>query len=226
MTVYFISGIDTDVGKTFATGMFARYLAKNGRRVITQKMVQTGVSGTLADDILVHRKLMGIEPLPCDHSGETCPLVFRMPASPHLAAEREGTVIDLSRIDVSTRRLLDEFDIILLEGAGGLHVPLTQECLIADYVQQRQYPLVLVTSGKLGSINHTLLTLESAAHRNIPIAGLVYNHAHATDAVIRDDSIRYFKNTLKKYGREGAFVEMPTIDLADISDIDFSPLLL
>lgn len=92
-TVTCVSGIDTDIGKSVATGLMARSLSLLGYSVITQKLVQTGCRG-VAEDILRHRQLMGVDLLPEDQSGLTCPYVFSKPCSPHLAAELEGTVID------------------------------------------------------------------------------------------------------------------------------------
>ena len=89
-----ITGIDTGVGKTLITGLFARHLRAAGHSVITQKLVQTGCAG-MSEDILLHRRLMGIDLTDADRQGITCPYVFALPASPHLAASAEGRVIDL-----------------------------------------------------------------------------------------------------------------------------------
>ncbi|MBU0959939.1 MAG: dethiobiotin synthase, partial [Proteobacteria bacterium] len=99
-----ISGIDTDIGKSVATGLMARSLSSSGYSVITQKLVQTGCHG-VAEDIQRHRQLMGIDLLPEDLNGLTCPYVFSKPCSPHLAAELEGTAVDPERIRKATERL-------------------------------------------------------------------------------------------------------------------------
>jgi len=218
MSVYFITGIDTNIGKTYATGLAARFLRQRGVSVITQKIAQTGTAGAIADDILLHRRLMGIDPLPEDLDGTTCPYLFRFPASPHLAAEWENAQIDPKHITDCTARLLEKFDIVLLEGAGGINVPILRDYLIADYVQEHRYPTIVVTSGRLGSLNHTLLTLEAAASRNIPVVGLVFNHYPPPDTVIRND-------TLDIFCRRNVLVEMPEMDLGNIPDVDFSAIL-
>jgi dethiobiotin synthetase len=224
MSIYFITGIDTGIGKSFAAGLAARFLSRRENFVVTQKIVQTGVTGTIADDILLHRRLMEIEPLAEDLDGTTCSYLFKFPASPHLAAERENRMIDPARITSATKRLLEKFDIVLLEGAGGLFVPLQRNYLIADYVRELQYPVILVTSGRLGSINHTLLTFDAITHRNIPFAGIVFNRFPECDRVIQNDTLRLFRNTLAKLGRSDALVEMPKIDFGAIPDVDFSPI--
>jgi len=219
MSVYFITGIDTDIGKTYATGLAARFFRQRGASVITQKITQTGTAGAIADDILLHRRLMGIEPLPEDLDGTTCPYLFRFPASPHLSSELENAQIDPKYITDCTARLLEKFDIVLLEGAGGINVPICRDYLISDYVQEHRYPTIVATSGRLGSINHTLLTLEAAASRNIPVVGLVFNHYPLPDPVIRDDTLGIFRHKIA-----GALVEMPEIDLGSIPNIDFTPI--
>ena len=91
--IYFVSGIDTDCGKTFVTGSLARELMQSGFNVATQKLIQTGCEG-ISEDILVHRQLMGIEPQDYDRSGISCPIVFTHPCSPHLAAKIDNKGID------------------------------------------------------------------------------------------------------------------------------------
>lgn len=224
MSVYFITGIDTDIGKTFTTGLMARYLMKQGLRVVTQKIVQTGMTQRVSDDILTHRRLMEIEPFAEDLNGMTCPYVFSFPASPHLAAEMENRNIDSSVITSYTNRLLETFDTVLLEGAGGLHVPIKRNFSTVDYINERKYPIVITSSGRLGSVNHTLMTLESVVCRKIPLAGIVFNHHPPSNALICNDSLKIFREQLRQYGRDGALVEIPAIDLQNIPDIDFSPL--
>ena len=213
--IYFICGIDTDVGKTYATSLIAKHLRERGVNAITQKIVQTGVTGPISDDVAMHRKIMGMPLTEQDLNGDTCPYIFHLPASPHLAARKESQEIYSHRITEATEKLLEHFDVVLLEGAGGLNVPLRDDLLLSDYVAERNYPMILVTSGKLGSINHTLLTLESAALRRIPCLGMVYNHFGSTPGL---DSLEYFR----KYG---PVVEIPILNQRDtMPNIDFSPL--
>ncbi len=195
-----ISGIDTDIGKTVATGLMARTLLSQGYSTITQKIVQTGCSGP-ADDIKTHRRLMGIDLVPEDFSGLTCPYTFRKPCSPHLAAELEQKMIDYERITGATEELAANYEFVLLEGAGGLLVPLTREISFLDYLQKQKYPLIIVSSPRLGSINHTLGALELAKGRGIEVKGVVFNcHGNSYDNDIRRDSRKIFGAYLLKYG--------------------------
>jgi dethiobiotin synthetase len=191
--------------------------------------VQTGHSDStsIADDILLHRRLMNLDLLPEDRKGETCPFAFEFPASPHLAAALEHRTVEPSMITAATQRLLLKYEIVLLEGAGGLYVPLTRNYLTADYVQDCGYPLILVTSGKLGSINHTLLTLEAIQTRKIPLAGIVFNQYRQqgqTNETIQQDSLEYFRYALEKIGYKNIIAEIPAIDFNAVPDIDFSAL--
>ena len=95
--VLFISGIDTNIGKTYTTGILARALAEKGKTVITQKMIQTGCT-EISEDIEMHRQLQDIPFTEEDKAGLTCPYIFTYPSSPHMAAERDGRTIDLSTI--------------------------------------------------------------------------------------------------------------------------------
>lgn len=194
--IYFISGTDTDAGKSYATGLLAKMLKKEGANVITHKFIQTG--GDIID-IKIHRDVMG-EPL-CkdDCEGITSPVVFSYPASPHLAAQLDDRDIDFETIEGSFSELSAKYDIILTEGAGGLHVPLKDLYTTLDYLQEKQLPLIFVTSGKLGSINHTLLSLETCRHRGVKVVMLVYNTYFDDDAIISADTFSYFERYLAVY---------------------------
>jgi dethiobiotin synthetase len=193
--IYFISGIDTDCGKTYITGHLARHLKGKGLNVITQKLIQTGDSG-VSEDIEEHRRLMGVELYPEDIDGTTCPIIFSFPASPHLAAKIDNRYVDFDLIRQSTKILSGKFDLVLLEGAGGLHVPITEEVKMIDYIKENSYPLILVSSSKLGSINHTLLSIESCFNNGIDLQMVIYNRLPDSDEVIAEDSYRIIQNYL------------------------------
>lgn len=203
-----LAGIDTGIGKSVATGLMARHLHEQGRSVITQKLVQTGCSGR-SDDILVHRRLMECGWLEEDEKRLTCPYTFSFPGSPHLAARLDQTVIDPARITEATWRLQEKFEWVILEGAGGLMVPLNDQQTLLDHIGSRGYPLILVTSSRLGSINHTLMSLEILRTRKLHLAGLIYNiFAGGPDEIIRD-SLRLFSRSLLQYGFADNILVLP-----------------
>ena len=216
--VYFISGIDTSVGKTAATGAIAQALAQAGKRVITQKMIQTGCE-QVSEDIEEHRRIQGIPFTEEDREGWTCPYIFSYPCSPHMAAAKDGRTIDLQVITQATERLRERYEYVLLEGAGGLMVPNDFQSLTIDYIRDQGYPLILVTSGKLGSINHTLLSLFAAEQYGIPVKAIVYNQYPHIDALIEANTLEYLR--IK-------FPQIPLLLLNDLQKeepIDISPLL-
>ena len=216
--VYFISGIDTSVGKTAATGAIAKALAQAGKRVITQKMIQTGCE-QVSEDIEEHRRIQGIPFTEEDREGWTCPYIFSYPCSPHMAAAKDGRTIDLQVITQATERLRERYEYVLLEGAGGLMVPNDFQSLTIDYIRDQGYPLILVTSGKLGSINHTLLSLCAAEQYGIPVKAIVYNQYPHIDALIEANTLEYLR--IK-------FPQIPLLLLNDLQKeepIDISPLL-
>lgn len=210
MSVYFVSGIDTDAGKSVATGIVARTLKKKGKRVITQKFIQTGCQG-ISEDILTHRKIMEMEIQEVDRSGLTCPYVMSYPASPHLAAEIDGIEIEPDVIRAATDRLEKEYDIVLLEGAGGLYVPVTPYIMTIDYIQKHNYPLILVTSARLGSINHTLMSLELCRMRGIPVRYVIYNHFPEAGQLLRNDTWNVIERYLNEFFPACELCELPLI---------------
>ena len=196
--VYFISGIDTNIGKTYAVGHLAAKFAQEGKKVITQKPIQTGCDD-MAEDIVHHRKMMKIDLLPEDKTRLTMPEVFTYPASPHLAAKIDNRTIDFEKIDKATATLRDKYDVVLIEGAGGLMVPLTEDYLLIDYVLERNFPIILVTSGRLGSINHTLLSFEAIERRGLTLHSVIYNlYDENSDPIISNDTFAYLKKVMEK----------------------------
>jgi dethiobiotin synthetase len=224
MAIYFISGIDTDTGKSIVTGLLARAMARRGARVITQKFIQTGCTG-ISEDILKHREIMGVGLQEEDREGITCPHVFTYPASPHLAAEMDGVTPDMQRITDATRRLAHHHDIVLLEGAGGLYVPVTRYYFTIDYIREQGYPLILVTSSKLGSINHTVLSLEACRQQGIRVAWLVYNHYPDAGSPIAADSITFFKAYLAAHLPACGWIEVPVVEGNAYPDLPVEDLI-
>ncbi|ADI92011.1 dethiobiotin synthase [Acinetobacter oleivorans] len=206
--IYFVSGIDTDIGKTYATGFLAKLWTEQGKKVITQKLIQTG-NADISEDIEKHREIMGQGWFQEDHDKLTMPEIFSYPASPHLATRLDNREIDFQKIENATQTLAERFEIVLLEGAGGLMVPLTTSLLSIDYVAQHQFPVILVTSGRLGSINHTLLSLEALKSRGLKLKALVYNlKDESKDPLISQDTSNYLKDYLAVHFLEAEWIEL------------------
>lgn len=220
--LYFITGIDTDAGKSIVTGVLGKYLLSKKVHVITQKMAQTGTVG-ISEDIITHRRLMNIELTDADKQGITCPYVFPFPAAPQLSARLENESIDLNRITESSEQLKKMYDTVLLEGVGGLMVPIVNDIMVIDYLEQQKYPTIVVSNGKLGSINHTLLALEALKRREIEVVCLIYNRCIETDPVITEDTLGLFRRQLTTLYPSACLIEFPFWD--EKSElIDCSPL--
>ncbi len=219
---YFVSGIHTDAGKSYCTGWYARQLMAEGKSVITQKFIQTGNVG-MSEDIEVHRSLMETGLLPEDtllmphlnESGQigsmTAPLIFTHPCSPQLAARLDNREISLEIIDRASAELDKRYDIVLIEGAGGLMVPLTDDFLTIDYVPSRHLPLIMVVNSSLGSINHSLLSFEAITARNIEMPLVLYNTHFDTDPLIAEDTFGFITRYLSKHFPDTKILKVPSI---------------
>lgn len=219
---YFISGIHTDAGKSYCTGWYARQLMAEGKSVITQKFIQTGNVG-MSEDIEVHRSLMETGLLPEDtllmphlnESGQigsmTAPLIFTHPCSPQLAARLDNREIPLEIIDRASAELDKRYDVVLIEGAGGLMVPLTDDFLTIDYVTSRHLPLIMVVNSSLGSINHSLLSFEAITARNIEMPLVLYNTHFDTDPLIAEDTFGFITRYLSKHFPDTKILKVPSI---------------
>ncbi len=205
---YFVSGIHTDAGKSYCTGWFAKELMNQGQKVITQKFVQTGNVG-MSEDIEVHRRLMGTGLLPEDLDHTTAPLIFTHPCSPQLAARLDNREIDLGVIDRATATLESRYDTVLIEGAGGLMVPLTDDFLTIDYIASRKLPLIMVVNASLGSINHAVLSFEAIKNRGIEMPVVLFNHHFDYDPLITDDTYNYIRRYLTRHFPATHLLDVP-----------------
>ncbi len=195
MKAVFVAGTDTGAGKTLITGLMARYLKESGFRVITQKWVQTGS----ACDINAHRRIAGISGREIGRfQSRRLPYAFKLPASPHLAAKMERKNINSGRIKSSFRLLLKYFDFVIVEGSGGILVPLNEKKLAIDIVAELGLAVLLVARNRLGAINHTLLTVEALKARKIRILGIIFSNSSGQDRLIIEDNPRIIKAISKE----------------------------
>ncbi|HUN19957.1 MAG TPA: dethiobiotin synthase [Muribaculaceae bacterium] len=208
--VIFVSGIDTDAGKTYATAWLAKRYMEQGFSVATMKFIQTGNNG-FSEDILAHRRIMGISPLPEDRDLTTSPVIFTYPASAQLAARIDGRDIDVASIDRSVETLSGRYDIVLVEGAGGLMVPIADDFFTVDYVASRNLPIIIVTNGILGSINHTVLSLEAIRSRGISLHSVIYNTYFDKDEIIAEDTRGFIDRYLQREFPASVMMVMPSV---------------
>lgn len=209
----FVTGIDTDAGKSYATGWLARRMMGEGRSVVTQKFIQTGCTDS-SEDIEIHRAIMGTGMLDVDTDHTTAPLIFTYPASAQLAAAIDRRAIDLSVVDRATERLAASYDVVLIEGAGGLMVPVSDTFMAIDYIATRHLPVALVTNARLGSINHTVLSLEAIRTRGIELRYLLFNHHFdGADKVIADDTRAWVERYVRRHNPATRILDVPTVEL-------------
>jgi dethiobiotin synthetase len=171
----FVTGTDTGIGKTLFTVALARALVTRGLKVATMKPVAAGTvttpHGDFNDDAL---ELMAAANVDAPYE-DVNPWCLRAAASPHLAARAEGVRITLDRIQVAAARLAAASDLVLAEGAGGWHAPISDSETMADVAAALALPIVIVVGLRLGCLNHALLTREAVRERGLVFAGWVAN---------------------------------------------------
>ena len=170
----FITGTDTGVGKTIVTAAVAAALTERGVNAGIMKPVATGMDpgGGGASDPNWLACATGVT----DPPDLIAPYRFRVPASPLVAATRDGRAIDPTLISDAFQALATRHECVVVEGIGGVLVPLTPDFFVADLAKQMGLPVLIVARARLGSINHTLLTVECLRHRGVTVCGLIFNH--------------------------------------------------
>ena len=163
--IRFVTGTDTGVGKTLAAAALCRAERAAGRTVLYAKPVQTGLERAQAGDAAFVAAAAKVPVIEC--------LRFPEPLAPAVAAERAGEVIDVGALLNDLEKAGDGFDRVVVEGAGGLLVPLSGAVTMADLAYALGAGLVVVTRPGLGTLNHTALTIEAANRRGLPVDGLV-----------------------------------------------------
>lgn len=178
----FITGTDTGVGKTLVTAALALYLKKRGVLVGVMKPIETGVSPARAaqSDAARLRSIIESE----ETLGAICPYSFELPIAPLAAAHAEGQTINPDTIKKVYRLLSSRYDCMVVEGIGGVHVPVTHSSTVMDLIKQLRLSVVVVGRSGLGGINHALLTIEALRRKRISIVALVLNRTHSVRSAL------------------------------------------
>jgi dethiobiotin synthetase len=176
MMGFFVTGTDTEVGKTLVSGALIRKLRVQGKQAIGFKPVVAGTyqsadGSILNEDLETLRIASQLAPGHCNLS----PYVLDMPVAPHLAAINQGITLDLNLIMQALGEIQKQSDYLVIEGAGGFLVPLNDHEDLGDLAQKIDLPMILVVGMRLGCINHALLTQEAIKARGLKIAGWVAN---------------------------------------------------
>ena len=173
MKGYFITGTDTSVGKTVVTACLAALFKSRGENVGVMKPIETGVdpecNSSANSDAKFLMEVAGVQ------DDDVCPYRLKSPASPYQAARMEGRELNPEKILASFRALQSKFSMMLVEGIGGLMVPITPRYYVADLALQMNLPLIIVSRVQIGTLNHTLLTINAARQHGLKVAGVILN---------------------------------------------------
>jgi len=206
MTAIFITGTGTDVGKTFVTAGLVRHFRGTGHTVSAIKPVVTGFGAatlTGSDPVVLLGEL-GL-PVTAEHINRISPFRFAAPLSPDMAARREDRTLEFDAVvEFCRRTIIAHTGMLLIEGVGGIMVPLNQDRTVLDWMAALGRPAILVTGSYLGSLSHTLTCLEVLRHRDVPLKALVVDET-AGSTVPLDDTAR----TMARFAAPTPVVTVP-----------------
>lgn len=169
MPGFFITGCDTGVGKTYVTVYLAKLFKKEGLEVGVMKPISTGPKSE-DDALYLKRKLKLKDPIHLIN-----PIHLKYPLAPYPAAQLQKRKLSLAPVFSAFRKLSKRHDCLLVEGIGGVLVPITRSYLVADLIKDLGFPAIIVARAGLGTLNHTLLTVEALRKRKIKISGIILN---------------------------------------------------
>jgi dethiobiotin synthetase len=184
----FVTGTDTGVGKTLIAGAIAKILTDKGLSVGVFKPIATGCKhkwdGLISDDTEFLTW--------CANSNLSLstitPVAYRTPAAPIVSATCEGLPIDFNKITTAYKDVCRNSDIVIVEGIGGVRVPLTEQFDLLDLAVEFALPVVIVARPNLGTINHTLMTIDCTRAAELKIAGVVVNGYNAVESTVAEDT--------------------------------------
>ncbi|MEW6221024.1 MAG: dethiobiotin synthase [Thermodesulfobacteriota bacterium] len=213
-----VTGTDTGVGKTFVACLLVRFLRAQGWEAGYLKLVSTGAPRS--EDLAFALAAAGLAQDPALER-TLAPYSFPLPASPHLAAEQAGATIEPARLHAALAAAGRLFPFLVAEGAGGCLVPLTRDLLLADFLAETGLPALVVARTGLGTINHSLLTVEALRRRQVPILGLVFSDGpSAPDALLAEDNPR----TVAAFAQVPVLGRLPPCPAQAAADQAFAPI--
>ncbi|MCE2395716.1 dethiobiotin synthase [Candidatus Poribacteria bacterium] len=187
-TGIFITGTDTEIGKTVVAGGLAAALKAAGVNVGVMKPIASGgvehKGQIVSEDALFLKHAAQVD----DALDLVNPICLHHPLAPSVAAEIEGVSIDLRQVDEAFAQLRQRHEFMVVEGVGGIAVPICEEMLVTDMAQRFRLPLLIVARPNLGTINHTVLTVEFARSHNLKICGIVLNASQAGSRGLAEDT--------------------------------------
>lgn len=214
----FITGTDTDIGKTALTGLLLAALLEQGADAVPMKPVQTGCTDGCIPDLDFYERVTGQRY--SNHSLHA-PYLFEPACSPHLAAEMAGAGIDLARIVDSFNQLQMAHQTVLVEGAGGVMVPLNESETMLDLMKVLGLPVLLAARPGLGTINHTLLSIEVLRSAGLNVLGVVIVESYVFERTfIEEDTVR----AIEKYGDVPVLATLPYVTGMGAPEFSYSSI--
>ena len=229
MKAVFVTGTDTGVGKTIVSAGIAIVLKKKGINVGVMKPIESGCSFRdgrfLPKDALFLKRAAGVD----DPIGDICPYPLSYPLAPKVAASLEKREIKIEVIKNAFMRISSRHELTLVEGIGGIMVPIIDDILVVDLIGMLNIAVVLVTHAHLGTLNHTLLTVDKLKTRGIDIVGIIINHIQAKEGLAEITN----KEVLKHFTDISILGSIPYLRKRDLNhlshifeeSINFSPFL-
>lgn len=205
----FITGTDTGVGKTVVAAEIAAGLRAKGIDVGVMKPVATGDTDISQDALLLKEASASVDPLELIN-----PFCLKEPLAPMVAARLEKRKIDIEKIKTAYRRLSERHDFLIVEGVGGALVPIAKDYFVTDLISDLALPVIVVARAGLGTINHTLLTVNSLKDKGIEIIGMIFNDI--ADGKIKDKSIETNPGVCSKISGLPVLGVFPKLDLKKI----------
>ena len=209
----FVTGTDTEVGKTLIAAAIAKLLTNQGKRVGVFKPIASGCRKDREGLISSDAEFLAF----CSDSefplSVINPVTFELPAAPSVCEEAENRKVDFEQISSAYKHICENCDVIIAEGIGGIRVPISENFDILDLAIEFKLPVVIVARPGLGTINHTLLTIDSVRSVGLTVVGVVINGYDETTAGIAE---RTGPATIAKYGRVNILATVPFDETVDV----------
>ncbi|MBI5188968.1 MAG: dethiobiotin synthase, partial [Nitrospirae bacterium] len=190
---FFITGTDTGVGKTVITAALIRAIGLLGLRACGMKPIETGcirAKSKVKNRVLIPSDGMFLRELTDmdDPIDLVTPVRFENPLAPMVASNIEGIPVDIDKIKRAFEELSKGYDIIVVEGIGGLLVPIKRDYFVLDLVRDFGLPIIVVSRPGLGTINHTMLTVNYAIKEGLEVAGIIINYSRPPEGTLAEDT--------------------------------------
>ncbi|WP_110113889.1 dethiobiotin synthase [Bacillus sp. CGMCC 1.16541] len=211
MSGLFITATDTEVGKTVITGGLAGALREKGYNIGVFKPIQSGHKASDERGDAARLKVMSSVD---DDVNAICPYSLDEPLAPQLALQRANKQVTVDQLLTHYYQFLEKYDSLLVEGAGGLAVPYTTDALLIETIKAFNLPLLIVARGTLGTVNHTLLTIEYARQHGVEVVGVILCHYDETQV----ERVLENKEMIEQYGHVKVLGMMPSLDSITMKD--------